>query len=370
MERSPLSFVRHIVLPDILLITLIATQPPTPTRFLGFAVVLYASVTALACTAGGATTNYSIGFLLGIQVFTALRFLWLERPLDVHRHERDGQPPREMSIWRRLYWAFCLDHGFRGVGWTHQVKNVPPRPTEHPGVFIGQCLLRALWYFLLADAANTYVCAVDGIHPQGYALRTSISTAWICVTYAMLNSEYLALAALAVALRIGRPEDWPDIFGSASEAFTLRNFWGKVWHQNLRRLFVPLGQRIAQAWGFKRGTLLSSYTQLYAAFVVSGVIHSSGDAMVGRAYTGVSMPFFLLQAAAITGEDAVVALGRRLGIAPSRAVKTLGYVWVFGWISATFSMYRDLSIETGWDWSAEWPISPSSGLLRMVGVLS
>ncbi|KAI0313951.1 membrane bound O-acyl transferase family-domain-containing protein [Amylostereum chailletii] len=354
-----------MVLPDILLVVLIATQPPALVRFVGFAILVFASVTASAYTTGDPTIDYFIGFLLSNQILAAICFLWIEKPLDELRYERDSKPPREMSISRRVYWAFCLDHSVRAVGWTHQVKNVPPRPRTRPGAFVGRCLLRAILNYLMADAANTYIRAVEGFLPQSYALHSSIITAWVIATYTMTNVQYFVLAVLCVALHLSHPEDWPDAYGRAVDAFTLRNFWGKVWHQNLRRVVVPIGKRIAQSFGLKQGTLLSSHIQLYTAFILSGLINSFGDAMVGWEFTGTSMPFFLIQAVAITVEDVVIALGRKLGVEPSRLTKALGYAWVFAWGSYTFSLWRDTSVEVGWDWSAEWRLSPSRWLLQM-----
>ena len=64
------------------------------------------------------------------------------------------------------------------------------------------------------------------------------------------------------------------------------------------------------------------------------------------------MPFFLANAAAITVEDAVIAMGRRLGLGvdehsaaeakasgkgkggpPPRWVRIIGYTWLFVWFS-------------------------------------
>ena len=49
------------------------------------------------------------------------------------------------------------------------------------------------------------------------------------MTYAILKF-YCELASLvAVGLGLSRPEDWPDTFGSWSDAYTLRRLWGYVY---------------------------------------------------------------------------------------------------------------------------------------------
>ncbi len=46
------------------------------------------------------------------------------------------------------------------------------------------------------------------------------------MTYAILKMYYEAASLLAVGLGLGRPEDWPDMFGNWSDAYTLRRLWG------------------------------------------------------------------------------------------------------------------------------------------------
>lgn len=123
------------------------------------------------------------------------------------------------------------------------------------------------------------------------------------------------------------------------------------------QLFTPISRFITDLFGFKPGTNSSSYTQLYTAFLLSGFIHSIADVMVDWKYACRSMPFFLMQAVAITGEDAIIALARKLSIPPSGASRMVGYIWVFLWGAYSFSMYRDLALEAGWGWASEWPIT-------------
>lgn len=134
---------------------------------------------------------------------------------------------------------------------------MPPRPKMPRWVFVRSSIVRAAWQLFLADIANTYILAVgapDAPSSHGYALRYSTIVAWVGLTHAMVNAQYFALATVSISLGTSLPEDWPDVFGKWSDAYTLRNFWGsvcisatlicwhslipnsKVWHQNLRRV--------------------------------------------------------------------------------------------------------------------------------------
>jgi hypothetical protein len=83
--------------------------------------------------------------------------------------------------------------------------------------------------------------------------------------------------------------------------------------------------------------LLSRYTRLFVAFLISGLIHHASDLAMGipRAEAG-SLVFFLLQPLGIMIEDGVQQL---TGSLPSsslfgrvRVRRILGYVWVMAFL--------------------------------------
>jgi len=62
---------------------------------------------------------------------------------------------------------------------------------------------------------------------------------------------------------------------------------------------------------------------------------------------GTSIRFFLLQAAGITLEDAVIALGSRLGYKESNAFKLIGFAWVFAWFTFSMPIWLDPEVHAG-----------------------
>ena len=50
--------------------------------------------------------------------------------------------------------------------------------------------------------------------------------AWLVMTYSVLKVYYVSASLVAVALHTSRPEDWPDLFGSWKDAYTVRRLWG------------------------------------------------------------------------------------------------------------------------------------------------
>ncbi|KAM7189680.1 hypothetical protein V8F33_009928 [Rhypophila sp. PSN 637] len=62
-------------------------------------------------------------------------------------------------------------------------------------------------------------------------LRTYMSFAWIWVTYFKLSVAHDILSILFVwILQWDQPSEWPPLFGSVADAYSLRRFWGVFWH--------------------------------------------------------------------------------------------------------------------------------------------
>ena len=121
-------------------------------------------------------------------------------------------------------------------------------------------------------------------------------------------------------------------------------------------MLAGLGRLVANKFlKFPRGTNRSSYTQLYVAFFLSALLHFSGDFMFERRLVYYSFKFFLLQAVAITFEDFVIYIAKRLlrwrGVEfrPGKTdeswaevvVRVVGYCWVTLWLCLTYPIYLD-----------------------------
>ena len=133
-----------------------------------------------------------------------------------------------------------------------------------------------------------------------------------------------------------------------------------------------LGRLVANKFlKFPRGTNRSSYAQLYIAFFLSGLIHSSGDFMVEKRMVYRSFKFFLLQAVIITFEDFIIYITKRSlrrgrvepklkkadGLWAVVVVRVIGYFWVTLWASLTFPIFLDGLNATGWGSADRGPIT-------------
>jgi len=132
-----------------------------------------------------------------------------------------------------------------------------------------------------------------------------------------------------------------------------------------------LGRLVANKLKFRRGTKLSSYTQLYVAFFLSAILHSFADLALVERNAFRPFKFFFLQVAAITFEDLVINFAnsflRRRGIElkPGKAdeswaeagVRVIGYCWVFMCLCLTLPAWVDEPNAIGFNVSDRRPIT-------------
>ena len=170
---------------------------------------------------------------------------------------------------KKIRWAVVLVFNQRGIRWNFQVKNVPDEATKSRVGFLARqayqfvkCMLIADLLFQLAPRLfftppNGQVGQVDSKyltlrHPDW---RWSFAKAFVfgATPYFMLSMQYAQFAFVAVLFGFSKPEvehtilslvwgmdtknfhqDWPSPFGRLADVTTVRGFWGKYWHQQLR----------------------------------------------------------------------------------------------------------------------------------------
>ncbi|KAK7535389.1 membrane bound O-acyl transferase family-domain-containing protein [Phyllosticta citribraziliensis] len=276
-----------------------------------------------------------------------------------------GSPPPPLSTFPRTFrqrflWAFKLVMVYhRGVGWTHEVKGVPPHSKPYSRWnFVAQQISLACLSTLIIKAGKAYVSSSrfgnsDPLarsyffsEPLWYQLSMSFCTlCLICAPFILLASTAYSVG---VALGIWRPEDCPPIWGSWSDSYTVRKLWGTVWHQCLRRITNTSGSFVAKdVLRLKKGTFASKYTQLFVGFFASAIIHCGGAIYTCGHDTG-DMKYFMAQPVAILIEDHVIEAGRRLGFKERPVWKRVGYVWTAAWLLYSMRWNCGPQLEEGY----------------------
>ncbi|KAF9027353.1 hypothetical protein BDZ89DRAFT_813231 [Hymenopellis radicata] len=258
---------------------------------------------------------------------------------------------RKGAHWSTRKWGLRLSSSLRGVGWSNEPKVFRPRATWNSSHFVHRQESRVNGYVGgRCRYRHSVRYAVPSIHEgrcivweRPWYWKPVDMLFWLTMVEGNAVLIHGAVSILSVALHLSRPEDWTHSFGYWSDAYTLRRFWGRVWHQFLRGFLSAHGKFMArQVLNLKAGTNASSYVQLYVAFVLSGIMHLVAEYTAGMGWTNsTSVTFFLIQATGIAFEDGVIAAVGRLGLKEARSVRTLGFLWVLVWFYMTLPPWWD-----------------------------
>ncbi|KAJ5950782.1 uncharacterized protein N7479_009195 [Penicillium vulpinum] len=175
-------------------------------------------------------------------------------------------------------------------------------------------------------------------------IRLFVSVSWIWTGYLMLDTCHVLLSIFFVTiLRIDNPEEWPPLFGSPLEAYSVRRFWVKFWH----RMTVPsctytgkfFTRRIAKlAPGARAEKLFIAFW----AFFLSAIYHAMADWQAGEPCCPTAdFVFFMANFGAAAIETIAVPITSSLlkGRSNSRLCqillsergrKLIGYAWLLG----------------------------------------
>ncbi|KAG2144538.1 membrane bound O-acyl transferase family-domain-containing protein [Suillus clintonianus] len=271
----------------------------------------------------------------------AIHLTLLIQPLHTFRHQKQIGSAHELPWSKRFAWASQLCSSPRGVGWDHQVKNLLEHSASSRQEFVRSHLINAAKHILCFNIALFYMRhepayqSAAAFASQPFVPRLLNCGAFLVLQYCMGAAVYSLIVALIVSCTSSEPSSWPEMCGKWEDAYTIRRFWGRTWHQFYRRFLTPFGQKMTSFLGYKRGTSGSSYTQLYTAFFISSITHLGGDVVVNSSRLGISCPFFIYQALAITFEDVVIAAARRAGVKETKGTRIVGYAWVICWFIVT-----------------------------------
>ncbi|KIK45417.1 hypothetical protein CY34DRAFT_801625 [Suillus luteus UH-Slu-Lm8-n1] len=297
--------------------------------------------------------DYVIGMGIASTAMDAIHMTLLVRPLHIFRHQEQPQPAHELPWSKRFIWAAQLCGSPRGLDWNHRVKYLPEHSTKSRQEFVLSHLTSAASHTVWLDLAQFYIehnpafKSAAAFASQNFTRRILACSGYMVFYHCMCLIIHSLMSAFAVSFTSSKPSSWPSLFGKWEDAYTIRRFWGRTWHQLLRRFLTPFGKEMASFLGFKPGTNGSSYTQLYTAFFISGIVHVGGDAALNFSHLGLSWPFFIYQALAITFEDMTIAAARRAGVTETKWTRKMGYVWVICWLVVTTTQWVTATVIAG-----------------------
>ncbi|KAL4991012.1 membrane bound O-acyl transferase family-domain-containing protein [Aspergillus falconensis] len=176
------------------------------------------------------------------------------------------------------------------------------------------------------------------LSPHHLKVRAIMSVQWIWRAYFFLEFYHSLLAVVFVAiLRFDDPEEWPPLFGSPLEAYSVRRFWSRFWH----RLTVPtyvfyarlVSRRLIRV---RPDSALEKTVTALLVFTISGLSHSLVGWALGDTALFRDVVFFEMCFLAAAGETAVAktkieirAPAMLRGFVPQPLQKVAGMAWVF-----------------------------------------
>ncbi|EJT96882.1 hypothetical protein DACRYDRAFT_119709 [Dacryopinax primogenitus] len=353
------------LLPELLAFAVLSSKTlcqPRSSRFViwltSIPIYLYL---ALFTSTGTPSLDYFLGQFCVVRILSLLDFLVItDARRDLWRaDDHDSVKFADLgSPLARAEWAIgLLFLNPRGIGWNFEPRHaLPPHPEEGRLDFVlrqaQRGVLAFLWFDLMGTIARTDTALQVGgsVLNQGLGGRAMYTVWWFTTVSSGFIVSHSMLAAFSVGLGIYQPSDWPNLFGGVKYMYTLRKFWGRGWHHNLRRFLVSTADFLTlQVLHLQPSSQLASYSQLYLAFLLSGLVHFCGSYALLRSPSLAlsTLQFFALQPLVITLEDGAIALGKRLGISPGVDVRILGYTWTAACLTVMAPYWLDPLVHAG-----------------------
>lgn len=235
--------------------------------------------------------------------------------------QHEGKAPNTPSKSRAL---FCLSQSIKAAAlWAFEY-------------FIFQkVLMYALWPVTISDFAPERESVLfHRLSLHEMQVRAIISVQWIWRAYFFLEFYHSLLAVVFVGiLRFDSPGEWPALFGSPLEAYTIRRFWGRFWHKVTVPTYVFYA-RLAARQMVQPDSLWGKGLTALLVFTISGLSHALVGWALGDAALWRDILFFEMCFLAAAGETVVSKIRIKQQVTFRWTLSPLfrrvaGMVWVF-----------------------------------------
>lgn len=219
--------------------------------------------------------DYVVGCSIAIRVFMMSDFLLLTdlqtlrwtkniKSRQGERREASGKENYHiLGFLGRLWWSFNLLSSPRGIGWAHQVPSTLTLddPTSRPlkqskFQFITRKTCRLLSLSLFYELLDIPIQLHPSFPPFSVSnllpllLRVGLVWTHIFELKTRIEILYEGMSLVFVSIGLSEPseEDWPPLFGSIREVWSVRRFWGCV---TFDCLTVCVDSRFSGGFGIK-----------------------------------------------------------------------------------------------------------------------
>ncbi|PPQ65564.1 hypothetical protein CVT24_010827 [Panaeolus cyanescens] len=360
--------------------------PSSPYRklfFLPIPILAYIHLYVVGVHGKTPLDTYAVAIRVIFLFFTTLDYVFLRDAPKELRLIGDKTDISKASFFQRYIWAAKLLYSPRNIGWSHEnPKHFPPRPNYASRSEFIRVKLRWWICLLFIHDVNLTLTRMNPMFKDvppvfdGRVLTDVWQLLWrvhlgIGVLVAIIVSTEafsLIIGVIWVACGFSDFKEWPWVFGSLYDAYSVRTFWRfvnfKAWHQTYRRMFVTPTDAIAHAIGLPRTGRFQRYFKLCLVFTFSAILHQVADCVQAGDWSAPDiMHYFFVQPPMIIIEDAVIEIARRAGIKSSIWTRTFGYFYVAAWFIFISPFWVTTEGPVGhFDYRMEWSLV--DGLLR------
>ena len=198
-------------------------------------------------------------------------------------------------------------------------------------------MLLQLTYADFDPSKQSYLRRIRTITVRETTIRSWLVFNFVWSSWAIFTATHDLLAFAFVAVGIDEPEDWPSLYGSIFEAYSIRRFWGRFWHYLVQRSYSTYGSLLSQKiLRLPPGSFADRTCVSFSVFLISGIVHACITAQLGfTCGYWEDIAFFMMCHTALFIEASVqrfasLAFG---GSRPNGWIcRLVGYTWVFGFL--------------------------------------
>lgn len=178
-----------------------------------------------------------------------------QRPTTKSAPAKNGQRRLVSRPWQRLRFGYYTTFSYRCCGTPYEVKNVPPFsftdrsyvPSRR--VFLSRILTNYILAYLIMDALTSFrgtgkeasrslytadkipfFFRLNFVTLEEIAVRIVSTVMFWGASYIAISLFVAPPAILGVALELTDVSWWHPFMGPISGAYSIRQFWGSVWH--------------------------------------------------------------------------------------------------------------------------------------------
>lgn len=187
----------------------------------------------------------SVGAWLSVRLFSAINIIYAHPDYpDFWRRTKDGdQPPSTFGVSKKLDWMGDTMNGTRRVGWVQEPTSaLPPRPNPSSRlVFVVSRIAHVIFHLFVLHLMVAYQDgnpafdprvhpATDGpgayIQSRPAVWRTLDVASHMISVLSGFNVFHGVICVSSVIMGSTEPSEWPYMFGSFAESYTVRKYWG------------------------------------------------------------------------------------------------------------------------------------------------